>query len=288
MSTSTCIPITNLKKSMKYDQLPKNVNISTMTMTGRFDTEFCLENIGQYLTLKNDGVVEVKFGSGAAMIHRSLITPKKRTIVKRKSSKPGGKKFQNQITIRINIKGKKMVSVKLFRNGSIQAAGCNSIETIDILVKKLCKAMREEKAAIVYGKKKKLVKRSFVTKMANVIPDKAQDLKIVMINSGFKVKFKIDRDRLYKILRLKNINCSFDPIIHAGVNIRYYHKGLKKVTIFVFESGNIIITGGINCGQIKGAFGFICDILAKHYDEVIKIDISDIEEDKMLAIMNSI
>jgi TATA-box binding protein (TBP) (component of TFIID and TFIIIB) len=276
---------------MKYSLLPKNVNISTMTMTGRFDTEFCLENIGQYLTLKSDGIVEVKYGSGESMIHRSLIKPKKSTSSKKKkTAKKSGKKFQNQITIRICIypERNKMVSVKLFRNGSIQAAGCNSIETISIMLEKLCKAINMKKAVIVYKGEKKITKKPFATKLANVVPKKAQDLKIVMINSGFAVNFKIDRENLYNILLLKNVDCTYDPIIHAGVNIRYFHKGLKKVTIFVFESGNIIITGGINCGQIRGAFEFICDILERNYDDVIKVDISEIDDSKILSIMNSL
>jgi TATA-box binding protein (TBP) (component of TFIID and TFIIIB) len=44
----------------------------------------------------------------------------------------------------------------------------------------------------------------------------------------------------------------------------------KKITIAVFQSGCIIITGAQNHDQIKKAYAFICDVLLKHQESVEK------------------
>jgi hypothetical protein len=44
-----------------------------------------------------------------------------------------------------------------------------------------------------------------------------------MINSGFKLPFKIDRGKLYNLLLSENYDCFFDPGKHAAVNVKHVH-----------------------------------------------------------------
>jgi len=121
------------------------------------------------------------------------------------------------------------------------------------------------------------------------------NFEIVLINSDFAVNFKIKRDNLYNLLldRYKII-CSYEPCTYPGVNTKYYWnkkvfdtnfpgccicdnkcsgkggKGLKdgdckKVTISVFQSGNIIITGARTQEQINICFKFITKTLYDNY-----------------------
>ena len=89
-----------------------------------------------------------------------------------------------------------------------------------------------------------------------------------MINSNFNIGFNIDREKLFEKLILNNYECTYDPIIHACVNLKYTIKS-KKISIFIFESGSIIITGANNCNQILCAYNFINKYLLTNYDKII-------------------
>ena len=94
-----------------------------------------------------------------------------------------------------------------------------------------------------------------------------------MINSNFNIGFKVDRDKLYDLIHTKNIaECSYDPIIHACVNIKY-ECDKKTVSIFVFESGSIIITGANNGKHILDAYNFINKLLCNNYKQIYKSNI---------------
>ena len=64
----------------------------------------------------------------------------------------------------------------------------------------------------------------------------------------------------------KYIDCTYDPIRHACVNIKLNHP-TKTITIFVFESGSIIILGK-TCRQVRDAYNFINVFLLSNYFNV--------------------
>jgi thiol:disulfide interchange protein len=66
-----------------------------------------------------------------------------------------------------------------------------------------------------------------------------------MINTNFNILFQINRTKLFQLLLDNNIDVSFDPIIHACVNIKYHlaNNKNKTISVFVFESGSITIAG---------------------------------------------
>lgn len=118
------------------------------------------------------------------------------------------------------------------------------------------------------------------------------NLNVCLINSNFGVNFEIKRNILYQILlNHYKISVSYEPDYYQGVNSKFYWncnnnkkgycvckkkcngkgKGLgdgdcKKVTVAIFQSGNIIITGAQNYCQIKDAYLFINKVLDEHYD----------------------
>ena len=84
-------PLKNLK------DLPGNIRISTITIICRFDTYFYHYDIGKYISLSPNGIVEIKWkGSDGLSCIRSIIPPKKKRSRKRK--KPS-RVFFNQVTI---------------------------------------------------------------------------------------------------------------------------------------------------------------------------------------------
>ena len=87
-----------------------------------------------------------------------------------------------------------------------------------------------------------------------------------MINTNFNIGFQINREKLYQLLIENGYDVSFDPIVHACVNIKYTISELNKtVSIFVFESGSITIAGSNSCEQILYTYNFINKFILSNY-----------------------
>ena len=137
---------------------------------------------------------------------------------------------------------------------------------------------------------------------------------ICMVNTDFKSNIVISRQDICRIIRRNyGIIVTYEPEIYPGVKICYswnedyldrsrYEEGkcyctlrctgcedkpatgngnCKNVTICVFLSGNIIITGGKSIRQTTDAYHFINRILKTHYEEIVFVEpiFEDLEED---------
>ena len=198
----------------------------------------------------------------------------------------------------------KCVNIKLFNNGKITLTGSK-------------KENDGHGAAIVLLEELKKEKKIFIDMEDKDIENvKISDYKITMINSDFNTNFKID---LLKFLGILNTNekelfTKFNPEKYRGLIIGYYWntdknidgndrlqdgkckcnmkcngKGCgtgkgqcKKITISIFKSGSIIITGGRLVKQIEDAYRSINELLNKYYHDIIKLSILDYidEEDE--------
>ena len=126
----------------------------------------------------------------------------------------------------------------------------------------------------------------------------SSDFVIRMINSDFSFGFSIRRKNLHRLLISPDYNnlCSFQPMGYPGVKLQYFWnknrpqkdgvcrcssmcfgKGsgagdgqCKKVTVAVFESGNVLITGGNNFDQIDEAYAYITRVVLDNKEEVEK------------------
>jgi TATA-box binding protein (TBP) (component of TFIID and TFIIIB) len=196
----------------------------------------------------------------------------------------------------------KCVNIKLFNNGKITLTG--SKEEFDGY--KSCKVLLNEM------KKNKSI---FVDLSDEEIKDLSiVNYKITMINSDFDTNFKIDLLKLLNILNNneKDLFTKFNPEKYRGLIIGYYWntnkllqdgkclctkkcngKGngtgdgqCKKITISIFKSGSIIITGGRLVKQIEDAYEKINSILKENYFTIVKLSIldyiNDIEEDEII------
>ncbi len=159
------------------------------------------------------------------------------------------------------------ISVKIFRNGTLHFTGCQHIHDMLEVAHKICYECSKTRAIIT--KKGTLKEIHFTDDPSQLSIDKINFCKIDMINSNFTVPFKINRPKLYEHLKNDNYNAFYDSNKHAGVNITYK----RGVTIFVFESGSIIIIVG-NSGfeQIITGYNFIYKYLLEHYETIVKDD----------------
>jgi TATA-box binding protein (TBP) (component of TFIID and TFIIIB) len=259
--------------------LPVEIYISTMTATCKInDFKFNCENIAKYIDLSYDDIEDIicafeekrRHNVGEKnIIYRSL-PPKKENKRKKKNKDV----FYNQVSIHLNIKTKHSdpVHVKLFRNGSVHITGCQSaidvVETMTTILSKL-----EADKCIIDKATNKIVDRPFVSDKKFLDVSFVTNLKINMINTNFTIPFKVNLTELYELMVLKGIECRYDKINHSCVNVKYNHPE-KKISIFVFEKGSIVITGAKNGEHIKMAYDFINKFLYSNYKQIVKKDIN--------------
>ena len=189
--------------------------------------------------------------------------------------------------------------MKIFKNGNIQITGIkekNIVENIINLIIEEIKRIYKENNEIIINNDIELISfKKFVIRMINT------DFKTYTDENHLN-KFLIKRKVLHKILisDLYNNKCSFEPGRYHGVKLEYFWntskkelngicecekhcfgKGngngmnnCKKITIAIFESGSILITGGISFEQIDEAYNYITKILIKHKNEIQKSDLN--------------
>lgn len=231
------------------------------------------------------------------------INPKKKRKAKSTSNKKN--RFDNQITTIYKMSDDYYPNIKIFKNGNIQMTGIRDVRHPKIIIDNLI-----DNIIKIYNTNKNII----VTNYNDTNPTERlmySNFKIRMINSDFKVfkdsemtdKFNIKRKELHNILishKYQN-KSSFQPGVYQGVKLEYYwnssheeHDGIcrcsvncfgknsgtgngncKKVTIAIFESGSILITGGITFQQIDDAYRYICSIINDNKN-IIKKNSSDI------------
>jgi len=234
------------------------LRISTMTAIAELNTPINHDNLYKTLDPSKD-ILYMEYGGESPKGESSKKVKKSRKNVKRKM-------FFNQMTL--HLFHKKIVNVKLFNNGKIQMTGLKYIEQGEEVIRKLVDIIqgiqREGSPIFIAGGD---------TTYSNY--------QIVLINSDFDIFYQINRENLHREIVKAGIYSSYESCIYPGVNIKYFFntnqsdgicccdamctgKGnadgsgqCKKITIAVFMSGKIIITGGKNKEQLVIAHDFI-------------------------------
>jgi len=254
----------------KLSDLPKSINISTITITCKLDTEFDTVNIGKYIKLSKNRIYSVKYRNKNKNCIRTIIQKKSRRSKKKRKPK---NIFYNQVTLEVyKNNSDKYVNVKLFKNGSIHMTGCRNLEDFIKALCILCKELNRTMGIINPKTGKDIIIKKFVTNIENLNLNKIYRFNINMINTNFRVNFSIDRAKLYTMLKSENITCMYEPEVHACVNIKYQYDDDKIISIFVFEKGSIIITAAKTVEQIKAAYNFITKKLESSKKDIEKFD----------------
>jgi len=276
----------NVEKN-EIKNLPKGIGISTMCASGKLNTNIDVHTIKKYMQLNEDDIIWVgRNKEECRSLIKTKIKPKRNKKDDIKMVKKENKNcFYNQVTVVIRIDNGftddldnvPKINMKLFKNGSVQMSGCKSISSINIALNKLIIRLKEVKARF---ENNKIVEIKYIETPETIT---VTDFKIDMINSNYQVAIQIDRDKLYNLLQKKKIKSSYEPCIRACVIIKYVPERdnieQKEVSVFVFQKGNIIITGARSKSHILSAYDYMNDILLVHKDEIIKKDDEEIEKD---------
>jgi TATA-box binding protein (TBP) (component of TFIID and TFIIIB) len=193
------------------------------------------------------------------------------------------KTFFNQSTIVIRKRKDatefKEVNVKLFANGGFQMTGVTNEE---------------------FSKEVILWIIDQFTRLPTAISPKELSLakfSVQLLNSDYKMNAFAKRSELHKILcETYRLSSTLETTIYQGVNTKYYYnkestatRGIcgctkfcsgqgdgatigncKRITIAIFQTGSIIITGARKREQLDEAYDFINAILRTHSREVTR------------------
>lgn len=145
------------------------------------------------------------------------------------------KKFQNQVTL-VYIDEYSTKSIKVFRNCSIQVAGCSDLVDCYRVIKQLqCLLVTE-------------------------IP--VETYRVVMINTNFSLNYNVNLMMVAEhFARSPIFNVSFEPDRYSAVKMKFRPAAdMKEVTASVFSTGKIIVTGAETLKEIAFAY----NILSQH------------------------
>ncbi len=256
--------------------LPYDLEISTTTITCHLDVVFNVENIGLYFNDFDNIIIGKRYGN---RIVNNLINVKKLKVGKKKKRREK-KNFYNQVSLifrsatlmgldpeKLSLKERfKTVNIKLFINGSIQMTGCKHLDNIKKSLEILFEKLKISKAVLNNNLKFEI--KPFVDDITKLNINGVTNFKIVMINTNFNILFQINREKLHQLLKDNNFDVTFDPIIHACVNIKFHIPNTlnKTISIFVFESGSITIAGSNSCQQVLETYNFINKLILNNYN----------------------
>lgn len=195
------------------------------------------------------------------------------------------RRFDNAISGYFKLKENYYPSVKIFKNGTVQMTGVKTIQDGEKLNEEIYKVI-----------KRLSMEHPTIVKNSDSI--ESGDFCVRLINSDFSINYNIRRKDLHHLLisdTYGNIS-SFQPGTYPGVKLQYFwnknapcHNGkcpchekcfgkgtghgdgkCKKITVSIFESGKILITGAIQFDQINEAYKYICNILENHQSSLQK------------------
>ena len=235
----------------------EHLRISTITCILQISNDIDLKKVYEDVPITNY-IPFIEYGAAN--------TPKgfSKKMLRKKRKKTKKKIFYNQATLHV-FHDQKIMNVKLFNNGKIQITGLKKEDQGPKLIESLIEYLKD----------------------IDVMEEDTylMNHKLVLINSDFDLGFEINRDALQREIIEAGIYSSYEPCIYPGVNIKYFininnfdgicccesmcnGKGradgdgrCKKITIAVFKSGKVIITGGQSIEQLETAYYFIQDFI---------------------------
>jgi len=296
MSFSKC---TNNNESIdlkikKYMELKNNIDnlkikptpfkISTHSAKAKINLSLNIKKLAEIFyknltTFDNNSVSLPYFGITYDDIYINLLKKNK----KKKS------KFFNCCSIIIKSIDNSNVNIKLFKNSSVTMTGCKTPDSGLVAIRLLVDEIK---------------KYPELSKDDISLLD-VDDYQITMINANYSIGYKLDADKLFSILKNKyNLYVSYEPDRYQGVKISYMwnivdkHKNgiclcdnknkckgkgsgygeinCKKVTIAIFKTGSVVITGAKIMDQTRDAYSFINNIISKNASSIIRFSLLDI------------
>ena len=235
---SYILSLNKYRNAIPEEHRPSWVKVTTITMVSKFLKSIDIQKLRNRLT--ELGPIQIK--------------PKNSTF-KGFEWRLKNTKFYNQVTLGYN-DAYSTKSIKVFPNGSVQVAGCSDLFDCNRVIKQLSFLLR------------------MVLQIKEEIP--TNSFRVVMINSNFSLNYNINLMELFRHFSSENIfSVTFDPDKYSAVKIKFKPASdMKQVTVSIFGTGKIIVTGAETLKEIAYAY----NIINRHILINEKIKVSKTEE----------
>lgn len=258
------------------------LRISTLVTTGHLGSQIQLSKLFSQI-----GKIVIPIGHPAEGIlkmeyeNRVIGFSARDLLTKRRVS---DKTFFNQSTIVVRKTRRdngdfKEVNMKLFANGGFQMTGVTDEEFSRDVAQQVIDTFNRLETPI------------------SAEPLAIKVFNVQLLNSDYKMNALAKRTELHKILcGTYNLSSTLETTIYQGVNTKYYYNdsypigegicrcprfctgqgdgtkvgACKRITIAVFQTGSIIITGARTRKQLDEAYVFINNIIRTHSKEVTR------------------
>jgi TATA-box binding protein (TBP) (component of TFIID and TFIIIB) len=157
--------------------------------------------------------------------------------------------------------------------------GCKYLSDGNIVINKLIKKLSESVYVQNSTDGETLDEIKFIKDVSKLSVEKFQ---IDLINSDFAMNYLNRKESLFELLKSYNVLCRlFEK--HSCVNVKYKVKNMSNkknaskmtyVSIFVFQTGKIIITGAKTPEYVRNAYRFIVKFMNIHKHQIIKNDLN--------------
>jgi len=259
-----------------------NLRISTMVITAHWGTSIQLtklfDSLKSYIIpawYPEEGILKIEHGINVlGASHKDIFT----------NRKISDKTFFNQSTVVVRrqvMEEKedtwKEVNIKLFANGGIQMTGVTSEEFARSAIEWLLQLIQT------------------IPESPFDQPVKIHRFSVQLINTDYSLNKFINQDALHKLLINEyNLFSMLEKTIYQGVNTKFFYntnnkfsgicecekicKGqgtgdgdsqCKRITMSIFRTGKIIITGARKMNQIETAYEFLNRIFDRHHSTVL-------------------
>lgn len=268
--------------------VPSELRVSTMSAKCKITREIMMERFITHIynkILEHKDVTPYTYPFVGVKYRDIEINILEKAVKKKKAGK---KSFYNQATLIINQgDDDRQQNIKLFNNSSISLTGCKIKADGLNAVKHIIREMKSASDIFECEEDRETISHS--------------DYKITLINSDYCLNYTIDRPKLAELLIDKyNLFVTYTPDIYPGVKVYYYwnptyksNKGIckceskcedkkkkdldenscKRITIAIFQSGKVIITGSNRMRQTKDAYNTLNKIIMNNYNDIRRITI---------------
>lgn len=147
--------------------------------------------------------------------------------------------FYNQVSIKYE-DYKSTKSIKIFPNGSIQVAGASDLIDCKAILTQLC---------IIMGA---IFKKKF----------DINNYSIAMINTNFSLNRSLNLRNIFRVFSDAGMQTDFNPDRYSAVKIKIQPTPTaKRVTVSIFRTGKVIMTGAENLDEIARSYGIALNTL---------------------------
>tara|TARA_Y100000389_G_scaffold199478_1_gene237930 strand:+ start:475 stop:1332 length:858 start_codon:yes stop_codon:yes gene_type:complete len=219
---SYALTLAQFREQFPKEYCPSWIKITTITMVSKFLETIDIQELKNRLSKLGPVFIRIKDSKSKGFEWKY---------------KPSTK-FYNQVTVGYT-DDYSTKSIKVFPNGSIQVAGCSDLFDCHRVITQLTYLLKT-----VLGIEKPIPANSF---------------SVVMINTNFSLNYNINLISLFRHFTSEKIfNVTFDPDRYSAVKVKFKPgSDMKQVTVSIFSTGKIIVTGAQTLKEIVYAYNIV-------------------------------